>query len=131
MTELFILSQLYAKQRDKRAALVKITENALTSAAVKDEMSDTLGYSVETLSRWVIVYVCFQVRYIAHARSDCRRGPHKSTKKDQNHITVRGYSGGEHAITAHLYLDVNDQFERHVAFTKGRLINADVTCVRR
>ncbi|KAF4563155.1 hypothetical protein EYR36_003594 [Pleurotus pulmonarius] len=113
MTELFILSQLYAKQRDKRAALVKITENALTSAAVKDEMSDTLGYSVETLSRWVIV-----------------RGPHKSTKKDQNHITVRGYSGGEHAITAHLYLDVNNQFERHVAFTKGRLINADVTCVR-
>ncbi|KAF4588048.1 hypothetical protein EYR38_010009 [Pleurotus pulmonarius] len=113
MTKLCIISQLYSKQLDKRAAFVKITEDALTLATVKDDMTETLGYAVELLSRWVIV-----------------RGPHKSTPKDQNHITVRGDLGGDHAITAHLYLDLNDQFERHEAFTDGKPVNAKVTCMR-
>lgn len=55
MTELLIISELYSKQLDKREAVVKITEDALTSATVKDDMADTLGYAVEMLSRWVIV----------------------------------------------------------------------------
>ena len=32
-----------------------ITEDTLTSATVKDNMADTLGYAIEMLSRWVIV----------------------------------------------------------------------------
>ncbi len=55
MTKLCIISQLYSKQLDKRAAFVKITEDALTLATVKDDMTETLGYAVELLSRWVIV----------------------------------------------------------------------------
>ena len=32
-----------------------ITKDALTSATVKDDMADTLGYAIKMLSRWVTV----------------------------------------------------------------------------
>ncbi|KAF4566056.1 hypothetical protein EYR36_011470 [Pleurotus pulmonarius] len=113
MTELFIVAQLYSKRLDERERIVRITEDALTSETVKDSMSVTLGYPVECLSHWIIV-----------------RGPHKSTKADKNHITIRGYVCEDHAITAHLYLNDNGEFDQHVAYPDGKIINAKLARVR-
>ncbi|KDQ23962.1 hypothetical protein PLEOSDRAFT_1108429 [Pleurotus ostreatus PC15] len=112
MTRLSIISTLLSRYPLKQFQVLRVTENALTSPQF--DMAKKIGHPVELLSQWVIV-----------------NGPHCSTTAEDRHITVRGFRGRRPAITAHIFVNEDDQFQDCDVFATGSKVKAKTILFRR
>lgn len=128
MTGLSIVKSLLSNKPERRRRTIEVTLDFLTCNQTKQEMSEQLGYDVEQLSTWVIMYVTYLMRILTNLNT-CSNGHHQST--DDAHITIRGFRGKRAAITVHVYVDEWYRYEDYAAWLNGKRLRQKTTRLRK